>query len=434
MKKTKIVATIGPASESVKLLREMIKSGMNVCRLNFSHGGHKWHKNAIRKIRKAARMENKHLAIIADIQGPRIRVSSRTKISLKRGEKVFLSDDSSIHQGRLKKEIDLDWKNFYHFVKEGDRVFIEDGIIDLEIISRNRGGCVAKVLEGGIVKPQKGVNIPSISQYLGFLTNKDIEDLKFILSQEIDYIAVSFVSSKKDIYVLRELMERWKKNKELSIGEKKVKGEKIRLSIPVKKIHDPELPLVISKIERRSAIRNLDEIVKASDALMVARGDLAIEIPQQKIGVVQKDIVKKCLRAKKPVIVATQMMNSMIDLPRPTRAEISDVTNAVVDHADAVMLSGETAGGKYPGKVIKTMAEIIKETEKSPYNDVGLKLMSKYARMIFGARKKHKKTLGVRNFKEAVALASLRQEEVGIKVVCTGCKDKTRASLVWGVE
>lgn len=434
MKKTKIVATIGPASLAVKTLRQMIQSGMNVCRLNFSHGAYKWHKKAIGNIKRAAKLEKKNIAIMADIQGPRIRIASKSNVNLKSGDKIFLSDDSSIHPHNYRKQVDFDWKNFYLYVKKGDRIYIEDGIIDMEIISKEKGGCVARVLEGGIIKPHKGVNIPSISRHLGFLTNKDIEDLNFILGQEVDFIAASFVGSQRDIYALRGLMDCWKKKQGIIIEEKLIKGERLRLSIPVKKIHDPELPLVVSKIESKEAIRNLKEIINASDAVMVARGDLAIEMPQQKIGVLQKDIIKKCLKAKKPVIVATQMMNSMTDFPRPTRAEISDVTNAVIDHADAVMLSGETANGKYPGKVVATMSEIIKETEKSPYDDVGLKLINKFARMIFQAKKKRKRTLGARNFKEAVALASLRQDGVGIRVVCQDCKDKRRAGLVWGVE
>lgn len=434
MKKTKIVATIGPASQTIKMLRLMIRSGMNVCRLNFSHGDYKWHSSAIRKIRKAAELEKKNIAIMADIQGPRIRVSSRTKVALSGGEKIFLSDDASLHSHRYKKELNFDWKNFYSYVKKGDRVYIEDGIIDLEIIARKKGGCVARVLEGGTVKPNKGVNIPSISHHMGFLTNKDLEDLNFILGQEVDYVAISFVSSKKDVFALREIMDRWKKKQGSQTKEKKIKGEKIKLSIPIKETINFTLPLVVSKIERRSAIKNLKDIINASDAIMVARGDLAIEMPQQKIGVLQKDIIKKCLQAKKPVIVATQMMNSMISLPRPTRAEISDVTNAVIDHADAVMLSGETANGKYPDKVVATMTEIIKETEKSSYDDLTLRMSSRFARIIFRARRNHRKTIAADSFKEAAQLASLRQEDMRIRVVCRSCPDKRQASLVWGVE
>ena len=357
MKKTKIVATIGPACEKQATLKQMVLAGMNVCRLNFSHGDYSWHKMMIKRIRRIEKQTRKKIGIMADIQGPRVRVANRNVVSVKKDETIFLTDGQTWHEGKHKKDLILDWKGFYEFLKRGDRVYIEDGLIQLEITKRMAHGCSAKVLVGGKLKPHKGVNIPSISKHMGFLTEKDLDDLEFILGQDVDFIAVSFVSNKKDLERLRAVMKQLGKSNE-------------------KKEH--QTPWIVSKIERRKALKNINEIIMASDAIMVARGDLAIETPQEKVGVYQKDIIKKCLIAKRPVIVATQMMASMIKNARPTRAEISDVTNAVVDNADAVMLSNESAVGAYPVDAISTMSKIVKSTEDSPYNDVKLK---KYGKM-----------------------------------------------------
>lgn len=414
MKKTKIVATIGPACEKQSILKQMVLSGMNVCRLNFSHGDYSWHKAVIQRIRRVEKQTRKKVGIMADIQGPRVRVANHNTVSVSKGETIFLTDGQGGHHKEHKKDLILDWKGFFEYLKSGDRVYIEDGMIQLEISKRLADGCSAKVLVGGKLKPHKGVNIPSISKHMGFLTTKDLDDLDFILSQDVDFIAVSFVASKDDLKRLKMVIDQHlKKN-------------------PKKK--GTEIPWIVSKIERRKALKNINEIIKESDAIMVARGDLAIETPQEKVGVYQKDIIKKCLKAKKPVIVATQMMASMIKNARPTRAEISDVTNAVVDNADAVMLSNESAVGAYPVDAISTMSKIVKSTEDSPYNDVKLKKYGKLGRLLFSKKRRKQKVIRVKTLKEALKIATLRQEDIKTTLTSRKPADKRKVALVWGAE
>lgn len=422
MKKTKIVATIGPVSESVENLKKLMKEGMNVCRLNFSHGDHDWHRKTIQNIRTAEKQMRKKIGIIADIQGPRVRVANLRDVTLKEGDKVFLTDNRSPHNHKYKKEVALDWNDFYEHLGKGDKVFIEDGMIQLVVDRRIRMGCVASVLVGGIVKPHKGVNIPSISRHMGFLTIKDLLDLEFILTQDVDFIAVSFVADGKDLVNLKRIVEH-KMNKTINLPGKKQSN--VRNSVP----------WIISKVERRKAMNNIDEIIEHSDGIMVARGDLAIEMPQEKVGVFQKDIIAKCIKKKKPVIVATQMMASMIKNNRPTRAEISDVTNAVIDNADAVMLSNETAVGENFLEVVKTMSDIVISAEKSPYNDIKLKKYGKLARILSSKNKKTKKRVVYpRTLETAIAFSSLRQEKVRISFRSSRVHERRLAALVWGVE
>lgn len=430
MKKTKIVATIGPASEKVADLENMIKEGMNVCRLNFSHGDHDWHRMAIENIRTAEKHLKKKIGIMADIQGPRVRIANLSNVSLKEGEKVFLTDNRSPHNHKYKKEISLSWNDFYEHLKRGDKVYIEDGMIQLIVEKRIRMGCVVKVLIGGIVKPHKGVNIPSISRHMGFLTIKDLLDLEFILSQDVDFIAVSFVSDKHDLMNLRRIVEH-KLNKNLYLSnEHRHLADKKNL-----RKKDRPAPWIISKVERKKAMEHIDDIIEYSDGIMVARGDLAIEMPQEKVGVFQKDIIAKCMKKKKPVIVATQMLASMIENARPTRAEISDVTNAVIDNADAVMLSNESAVGKNFVEAVKTMNDIIISTEDSPYNDVKLKKYGKLARLLSSKSKSAKrKVVYPRTLKTAIGFSSLRQEKVRISFKTPRIYEKRIGALIWGVE
>jgi len=414
MKKTKIVATIGPASQKQSTLKKMALEGMNVCRLNFSHGDYAWHEKVIQRIRNVEKQTRKKIGIMADIQGPRVRVANRTLVSLKKGDKVFLTDGQSMHDQRHKKDLVLDWKGFFEYLKRGDKVYIEDGLLQLEITRRMANGCSAKVLVGGELKPHKGVNIPSISKHLGFLTSKDLQDLEFILQQDVDFIAASFVATKSDLDMLRKVARQ--------ILDKSKTGK------------NKELPWIISKIERKKALKNIGEIIRASDGVMVARGDLAIEAPQENVGVYQKDIISKCLKAKKPVIVATQMMASMINNARPTRAEISDVTNAVVDNADAVMLSNESAVGAYPVEAISTMAKIISSTEESPYNDVKLKKYGKLGRLLSSKKRKKRKVIRVKTIDDALKVSSLRQEDIKTSLSSRKAEEKRKMSLVWGGE
>ena len=423
MKKTKIVATIGPASLSRKTLEKMFNAGMNVCRLNFSHGDREWNKKAIKNIRAVEKKVRKKIGIMADIQGPRVRIANRNKVVAKKGETLFLTDGLGKHNQNFKKDLVLDWKGFYEYLKGGDRVYIEDGLLQLEVTKRLPGGCSAKVLVGGELKPRKGVNIPSISKHLGFLTSKDLKDLEFILKQDVDFIAASFVADRNDLRNLKKVIKMHQQRG--TLGGQKVKKQSRK---------KPKTPWIIPKIERRKALKNIAEIIKESDAIMVARGDLAIETPQEEVALHQKDLIKRCRRVRKPVIVATQMMASMINNARPTRAEISDVTNAVIDNADAVMLSNESAVGEYPVESIATMSEIIKSTEDSPYNDVKLKKRGKLARMLLSKKRKKERVLKVKTLKEAAKASALRQESVKVSLTSRKVEDKRRATLMWGTE
>lgn len=428
MKKTKIVATIGPASEKELTLELLFRAGVNVCRLNFSHGEYLWHKNVIARIRRVAERIKKPIAIIADIQGPRIRIANHQNLKVKKGERIFVAGKRYAHLHDRKKEIVLDWNDFHQYLKIGSSIFIEDGLIVLKVIKKERLGCLVEVVEEGEIKPYKGVNIPDASAHLGFLTPKDWADLDFVLKQKVDLIAVSFVANGSQLAHLKTIIAQKIARLE--------QAEKLRKKQIEKK--EKYFPWLVAKIERREAMRNLDGILEQADGIMVARGDLAIEMEQEKVTVLQKKIIGKCLKKKKPVIVATQMMFTMEFNARPTRAEISDVTNAVIDGADAVMFSGETAQGVYPLKVIETAVKIIETTEKSPYNDRPLKGFGHFVKKIFSVRKNkrrgRKKIIEVEKMKEALEIASLRQEDVKIKLVGFSFEEKRKVNLVWGIE
>ncbi len=413
--RTKIVATIGPASITQQVLSEMMKNGLDVCRLNFSHGNEEGNRRAIKNIRTVATKNKRDIGIMADIQGPRIRVVNERALEVRAGEKIYLTDKSGPDKKSYRKKLVLDWNEFYYWVHPGDIIYIEDGLIQLKIVKNHRYGCVAKVLVAGIIKQHKGVNIPAISAHLGFLTEKDLADLKFILAHKVDFIAVSFVASAKDILSLRTIIQHF---------QEELFGED----------HQVDMPWIISKIERQKAIKNIKEIIKVSDGIMVARGDLAIETPQEKVAILQKDIIKKCLKNKKPVIVATQMMASMVSSARPTRAEISDVTNAVIDGTDAVMLSNETAVGQYPEETIKIMDKIIKEVELSVYNDQALISRNKFARVLMRYRRGRRRTLKVSSLEELKSFSFLRQEKIKLILVDKNKANKRKASLIWGAE
>jgi len=416
-KKTKIVATIGPASVSVSKLKSMVEAGMNVCRLNFSHGDYAWHRSAIRNIRKVESELDVRIGILADLQGPRIRVVNETSVVLKDGEKVFLTDQKKFAKSRRKRKIAFDWENFFVYVKEGDDVFIEDGLIRLRVVELLPDGCLAQVVVAGEVKPHKAVNIPRISSRMDFLTEKDLSDLEFALGQGVDMIAASFVGSEKDVMLLRQTIDVFLKEKHLA----------------PKECRNDYAPWVISKIERRSAIRNLKKILKASDGVMVARGDLGIEMPQEKVALLELDILRQARRLKRPVIVATQMLASMENSARPTRAEISDVTTAVVNHTDAVMLSGESAMGKYPVQTVQIMADIIREAEASSYDNLPLR-KNKFWRMILGKDGKYKSRVKTANdLKELLFFSAQRPERVKLRLSKKKICDWGKATLLWGV-
>jgi pyruvate kinase len=343
MKKTKIVATLGLVSDSQSVIRKMVEGGMNVARLNFSHGDFAWHERAIKTIRETSRKLGVPVGIMADLQGPRIRIANVGEVEIKKGETVFVMEPTKRRLGK-KKVIFIDLDDIVKLVKKGSEILIEDGLMKLKVEEVKHGELECKVVDGGVVRPRKGVNIPGISGKLGALTEKDKEVLKFALEHDVDFVAMSFVRTAGEIVKLKSLIKRYSRGKN-----------------PAQ---------VVAKIERREAIKNFPSILRSTDAVMVARGDLGIEMPQTDLPILQKEIIGQCLRYGKPVIVATQMMDSMIRNPRPTRAEVSDVSNAVIDHTDAVMLSGESASGGYPVEAVEIMAEIIRKTEKSPFDDL----------------------------------------------------------------
>jgi len=347
MKQTKIVATIGPASESKEVLQKMILAGLNVVRLNFSHGAYEWHKMVIDRVRALSREMNVPIGILADIQGPRIRTGVEGEIALVKGDCVRLSDiakKETLASSEL-PTILLDMAGTIDGVDVDHSILIEDGT--MELVVREKGGnfVIAEAKNDGVIKNRKGVTLPDSHLELSILSEKDRNDLRFVVEEGVDYVGLSFVGSVEDITEVRDLM-------------KTILPEGSRF------------PKIVSKIERKEAIKNLVSIVKASDAVMVARGDLGIEMPESEVVILQKQIIAESLRSAKPVIVATQMLKSMTENPRPTRAEVSDVSNAVIDHTDAVMLSEESAMGKYPVEAVAMMAEIIGKTEESPFNDM----------------------------------------------------------------
>ncbi|HBK34918.1 MAG: Pyruvate kinase [Candidatus Uhrbacteria bacterium GW2011_GWE2_40_58] len=346
-KKTKIVCTIGPASEQISTLTAMIKAGMNVARLNFSHGTHAGHKKLLQSIRVAARSQEEPITIIGDLQGPKIRLGELPEegITLVSGEEIIFSPGKPFQ--RSAGYLPVTYAKLAQEVKPGHRILIDDGLIETVVRKVSGGLIIAKVKNSGRVTSHKGMNFPDSVLSLSSLTTKDRVDVLFGVEQGVDWIALSFVKSATDVHKLRFLIKRALKPKQIP-------------------------PRIIVKIEKHEAITNFDEILKAADGIMVARGDLGIEISAEEVPVRQKEMIEKCRRAGKPVVVATQMLNSMIFSPRPTRAEVSDVANAVFDHTSAVMLSGESATGKYPVKAVQMMKKIIQEAEASPYDDVPL--------------------------------------------------------------
>ena len=332
--KTKIVSTLGPASSDKKTLKEMIQNGVNVCRINFSHGSYEDHQKVIDTIREINRELNIHTGILADLQGPKIRTGKMKGEGLHLAEGAHISISTNEVEGDF-NGISINYQDFPKDVSPGEFVLVDDGKIKLEIVETNgKDQVMAKVIHGGLLTSRKGVNLPNTAISLPCLTPKDMEDLEFALKNDVAWIGLSFVRKGEDVLELKEIIKERNKSS-----------------------------LVIAKIEKPEALENLDSIMEAADGLMVARGDLGVEIPLQDVPLVQKSIVKKCRDLAKPVIIATQMMESMIEQFSPTRAEVNDVANAVLDGADAVMLSGETSVGKFPLEVIKTMYKIITRVE-----------------------------------------------------------------------
>jgi pyruvate kinase len=338
LRKTKIVCTIGPASESVEKLTQLIESGMNVARLNFSHGDFEEHGQRIQNIREASKITGKTVAILLDTKGPEIRTNNMVNgaIELKSGDNIIIS--MSEVEGTTEK-FSITYPGLIEDVHNGSRILLDDGLIGLEVlnIDREQNEILTKVLNSGTLKNKKGVNVPGVSVNLPGITEKDTKDIIFGIEQGVDFIAASFVRRASDVMEIRQLLE-----------EKQATH-----------IH------IIPKIENQEGVDNIDEILEISDGLMVARGDLGVEIPAEEVPLVQKMLIKKCNAHGKPVITATQMLDSMQRNPRPTRAEASDVANAIFDGTDAIMLSGETAAGVYPVEAVQTMHNIASRAEQA---------------------------------------------------------------------
>lgn len=331
---TKIVATVGPASNSYENLLALVKAGVNTFRLNFSHGDHAAHGEVISRIVYINEKYGCHVGILADLQGPKLRVGEieNNELELEEGDVLTFVNEPCV--GNMEK-IYMSYQRFAQDVKVGERVLIDDGKLVFEVLETNGIDRVKlKTCFGGVLSSNKGVNLPNTKISLPSLTEKDERDLAYILTQPVNWIALSFVRSAKDVKDLRRKIE--------------------AANHPAK---------IIAKIEKPEAIERIDKIIKASNAIMVARGDLGIEVPMEQLPLIQKDIIKKCIQRARPVIVATQMMDSMIQSPSPTRAEITDVANAVLDGADAVMLSGETSVGRHPVLVVEAMNRIIAQAE-----------------------------------------------------------------------
>ncbi|HEY8934138.1 MAG TPA: pyruvate kinase [Cyclobacteriaceae bacterium] len=333
--KTKIVATVGPASNSKEMLTALVKEGVDVFRLNFSHGSHEDHKKVVNNIREVNKELGSTVSILLDLQGPKIRIQEvEPGIVIEKGDELIITQKELIGNGKI---VSTSYKELPRDVKKGDVILVDDGKIELKVKEVRDIEVVTEVVYGGPLKSRKGINLPFTKVSAPSLTEKDEKDLLFGLENGVDWIALSFVRKAFDIQSLRAIIDQHKSSSR-----------------------------IVAKIEKPEALSNIDEIIASTDAVMVARGDLGVEIWLEEVPMVQKMLVEKCNKAGKPVIVATQMMESMIENPRPTRAETNDVANAVMDGADAVMLSAETAAGKYPIEVIRSMVRTIASVEKNP--------------------------------------------------------------------
>jgi pyruvate kinase len=409
---SKIVCTIGPATRAPRMIRKLIDAGMDVARLNFSHGTHEEHAQNVAALREAAVILKKPIAILADLQGPKIRTGALAgggSVALRTGQKFVITTARVLGDSTRVNTI---FRPLPHEVKPGDRILLSDGLIELRV-ERVRGPEVhCHVLNGGILGEHKGINLPGVPLHVPALTEKDRLDLRFVLKHAVDYIAVSFVRRAEDVLLAKSLIRRAKK----------------------------DTP-VIAKLEKPEAIENLEEILRVSDGVMVARGDLGVEMNPERVPVVQKNIIARAREFRRPVITATQMLESMTENPRPTRAEASDVANAIFDGSDAVMLSAETATGKYPVEAVSMMARIIAQAEGSiheyprPATQEKLKVSETVAELVCHAsRELHMKLIAVFTHSGFTArLVSRYRPLVPIVAFSPEAHTRRRMALLWGV-
>jgi len=417
IKKTKIVATLGPASSTREVIKEMMLSGVNVFRINFSHADYEDVLERIQIIRELNVELGFHVGILADLQGPKLRVGNMAPDTIvEDGQEVRFTTEK-IDEGTA-DAIYMNYSQFPKDVSAGERILLDDGKLIFEVVDTDKKTSVtARVIQGGVLKSKKGVNLPNTNISLPALTKKDIKDAIFAIEQNVDWIALSFVRHKQDVEDLRQL---------------------------IKKHGEHDIP-IISKIEKPEALVNIEEIVAVSNGLMVARGDLGVEVPAEEVPLVQKELVQHAKRARIPVIVATQMMESMIDGLTPTRAEVNDVANSVMDGADAVMLSGETSVGKYPVEVIQTMRKIVVSVENSPHIQVPVSApQNKNDRFITKSVCYHAANMA--NEIEAKAICTLTNSgytayqisawrpKASILVFTTNRRILPQLNLIWGVK
>ncbi|GGM26662.1 pyruvate kinase [Paraliobacillus quinghaiensis] len=418
MRRTKIVCTIGPASETVEKLVKLIEAGMNVARLNFSHGDFEEHGQRIKNIREAAKITGKTVAILLDTKGPEIRTNSMKngEVEVVKGSTINISMKEV--EGTAEK-FSVTYPELINDVHAGSKILLDDGLIELEVVEilKDQGEIKTTALNTGILKNKKGVNVPNVSVNLPGITDKDAADIKFGIEQGVDFIAASFVRRASDVLEIKELLE----------------------------TNDASHIHIIPKIENQEGVDNIDAILQVSDGLMVARGDLGVEIPPEDVPLVQKDLIDKCNTAGKPVITATQMLDSMQRNPRPTRAEASDVANAIFDGTDAIMLSGETAAGDYPVESVQTMSNIATKAETAIDHKTVLDIRSKSSEMtitdaISQSVNHSAMNLGVDAILTPTAsghtarMISKYRPEAPIIAVTFDEKISRRLALVWGVQ
>jgi len=419
-RRTKIVCTIGPTSNSPEKIRALIRAGLSVARLNFSHGTYKEHEIVVKRLRAAAKIEKKTIAILQDLQGPKIRVGVLPDggVHLTRGEELILTT-KKVDYDPKRRLISVSYAGMHHDLKSGDRLLLDDGLLELEVQKISGHEIHTKIIIGGELSSHKGVNVPTATLNVDPMTEKDRNDLAFGLKLGVDWVALSFVTSADQVKRLKRM---------------------IRDGLKGSSVTEPK---VIVKIEKHEALTNFDEILAAADGVMVARGDLGIETPAVRVPIEQKIIIEKCRAARKPVVVATQMLDSMIRNPRPTRAEISDVANAVIDHTDATMLSGETASGKYPVEAVKVMAETISVTEESRFDDLSIprlpeKAPTLVARVVNAVRLAKDAGASVlviaSDTGEKVRLASSLRQEIPIIAAVPDATLGRQLMMSWGVN